>query len=107
MGFRFRRTIKLLPGLRLNIGKKGVSASMGIPGAQVTINKKTMRTTVGLPGTGLSHTTQFPLLQNHAGSPTSGKNSPAGRGRGVRNSRLVFLVFLFVFSFLIYAIFAT
>ncbi len=26
MGFRFRRSVKLFPGLRLNFGKRGVSA---------------------------------------------------------------------------------
>jgi hypothetical protein len=27
MGFRFRRSIKILPGIRLNFGKRGVSTS--------------------------------------------------------------------------------
>ena len=29
MGFRFRRSIKILPGIRLNFGKRGVSTSIG------------------------------------------------------------------------------
>lgn len=57
MGFRFRRTVKIMPGVRLNVGKKGVSVSAGRRGANVTIGKTGVRTTVGLPGTGLSHTT--------------------------------------------------
>lgn len=57
MGFRFRRTIKIMPGVRLNVGKKGVSVSAGRRGANVTVGKTGVRTTVGLPGTGLSHTT--------------------------------------------------
>lgn len=56
MGFRFRRTIKVLPGVRLNVGKKGVSMSVGVRGAQMTFGKTGTRTTVGLPGTGLSYT---------------------------------------------------
>lgn len=57
MGFRFRRSIKLVPGVRINIGKKGVSSvSLGGRGARVTVGTKGVRKTVGLPGTGLSHT---------------------------------------------------
>lgn len=54
MGFRFRRSIRI-PGLRLNFGKRGVSASVGVTGAHITIGKTGTRTTVGLPGTGLSY----------------------------------------------------
>jgi hypothetical protein len=56
MGFRFRRSIRILPGLRLNIGKRGVSTSIGVRGAHVTFGKTGTRTTVGLPGSGLSYT---------------------------------------------------
>jgi len=56
MGFRFRRSIKILPGVRLNFGKRGISTSIGIRGAHVTIGKTGTRTTVGLPGSGLSYT---------------------------------------------------
>jgi hypothetical protein len=56
MGFRFRRSIKILPGIRLNFGKRGVSTSIGVRGAHVTIGKTGTRTTVGLPGSGLSYT---------------------------------------------------
>jgi hypothetical protein len=53
---RFQRRIKILPGITLNVGKTGVSASAGPRGAKVTVGKTGIRTTVGLPGTGLSHT---------------------------------------------------
>jgi hypothetical protein len=56
MGFRFRRSIKILPGIRLNIGKRGVSTSVGVRGAHVTLGKSGTRTTVGIPGSGLSYT---------------------------------------------------
>ena len=58
MGFRFRRRIKIFPGVHLNVGKKGfTSLSIGRRGAQLTFNKEGMRSTVGIPGTGLSYTT--------------------------------------------------
>ena len=56
MSFRFRKRIKILPGVRLNFSKSGVSTSIGVPGATVNLSKKGTRTTVGLPGTGISYT---------------------------------------------------
>ena len=56
MGFRFRKTLKILPGVSLNIGKTGVSTSIGGKGARVTLGKHGTRTTVGIPGTGASYT---------------------------------------------------
>ena len=54
--FRFRKSIKLLPGLRWNIGSKSSSLSFGGPGARYTIGSNGSRATVGIPGTGLSYT---------------------------------------------------
>ena len=58
MGFRFRKSIKLLPGVKLNISKSGLSTSIGGPGATVNFSKRGTRRTVGLPGTGLSFVSQ-------------------------------------------------
>ena len=55
MGFRFRKSIKLFPGVRLNLSKSGVSTSIGRPGATVNISERGTRATVGIPGTGLSY----------------------------------------------------
>lgn len=55
MGFRFRKTVKLMPGVRLNISKSGVSTSVGRRGATMNFSKRGVRSTVGLPGTGLSY----------------------------------------------------
>lgn len=58
MGFvRFRRSFRLLPGVRINLGKRSTSVSIGGRGAHVTLGgPQGTRTTVGLPGTGLSYT---------------------------------------------------
>src|ERR1700726_4827828 len=50
--FKFRKRIKLLPGLWMNVSKKGMSLSAGVKG--FTVNSRG-RTTVSLPGTGLSY----------------------------------------------------
>lgn len=57
MSLRFRQTFTLFPGVRVNVGKRGVSASIGIPGATLNVGKKGIRVTLGLPGSGISYTT--------------------------------------------------
>jgi hypothetical protein len=56
MGLRLHRSIKLLPGLRLNFGNRGISNSIGVRGAHVTFGRTGTRTAVGLPGRGMSYT---------------------------------------------------
>ena len=54
MGLRFRRSMKILPGIRLNIGKSSVGISAGIPGARVSLNSRGRVTgSAGIPGSGL------------------------------------------------------
>lgn len=56
MGLRFRKTISLLPGVRLNLSKSGVGVSAGVPGLRGSINTGGRVTgTVGIPGTGVSY----------------------------------------------------
>jgi DNA-directed RNA polymerase subunit RPC12/RpoP len=54
MGWRFRQSFKILPGLKLNLSKTGLSASIG--GAPFTINVGTrgLMATASIPGTGIS-----------------------------------------------------
>jgi hypothetical protein len=74
MGFRFRRSIKLLPGIRLNVGKRGMSTSIGVRGAHVTFGSSGTRTTIGLPGSGLSYTH---LERPHRRPPTAAVEQPS------------------------------
>lgn len=86
MGFRFRKTIRLLPGVRLNISKGGFSTSIGRPGATINVGKRGVRGTVGLPGSGLSYSDmivkrgQGKIRSTHAiGYDTPNENSPKPR----------------------------
>lgn len=55
MGFRFRKSIKLPGGFRINVSNSGVGYSWGTKGYRVTKTAKgTIRETVTIPGTGLS-----------------------------------------------------
>ena len=59
MGLRFRRSMTLCKGVRLNFGETGMSVSSGVKGFRQTYNLNTGKktTTVGLPGTGIYYTT--------------------------------------------------
>jgi len=54
-GLRFQKRITLLPGVRINLSKSGVSTSLGPRGADVNIGRDGVTTNAGIPGTGLSY----------------------------------------------------
>lgn len=69
MGWRFRKSIKIFPGFRLNLGKRGVnSVSVGKAGFTTNISSRGVRHTVGVPGTGLSYTTKAGSSNNETSS---------------------------------------
>ena len=58
MGLRFRKSISLIPGVKLNFGKTGMSVSAGVPGFRKTFHSSgRVTTSVGIPGTGISYVT--------------------------------------------------
>ncbi|MGB7598310.1 MAG: DUF4236 domain-containing protein [Gallionella sp.] len=58
MGFIYRKRIKLLPGVRLNLSRHGISTSIGTRGATVNISGDRTRASVGIAGSGISYRTQ-------------------------------------------------
>jgi hypothetical protein len=56
MGFGFRKSFKLAPGLKVNLSKRGAGVSLGGKGLTHSIGTSGRRTTVSAPGTGLSYT---------------------------------------------------
>lgn len=60
MGFRFRKSFKLAPGVRLNLSKKSMGLSFGGKGARFSVNSSGRKTaSVGVPGTGVSYSKTF------------------------------------------------
>lgn len=56
MGFRFRKSISLGGGTKLNIGTKSASVSFGTKGVRKTISTSGRETTTfSIPGTGVSY----------------------------------------------------
>ncbi len=57
MGLNFRKSIQLIPGVKLNLSKSGASISAGVPGFRKSINTQgQVTTTASIPGTGLYYT---------------------------------------------------
>ena len=60
LGLRFRKSVKIAPGVKLNIGKKSVGVSVGGKHGGVSFNSKTgARARISAPGTGLSYSTSL------------------------------------------------
>ena len=57
MGLRYRKSVRICKGVRVNFSKSGASVSVGGRGHTVNFSNKGTRTTVGIPGTGLSYST--------------------------------------------------
>ena len=55
MGLRFFRRMKILPGMYINLGKRGASLSFGPRGAKINVGRTGVRSSVGIPGTGVRY----------------------------------------------------
>lgn len=75
MGFRFRRSVKICKGVKINVSKSGTSLSLGGAGHSVNFGSKGVRTTVGIPGTGLSYSTTTGSKSNSSVRATSAVSS--------------------------------
>jgi hypothetical protein len=91
MGFKFRKRIKIAPGLSINISKSGISTSIGGKGATVNIGKKGVTTTTSIPGTGISHSQK--ILSTDSSSSGKEKNQLSSNQKIVRN--LLFLIIVY------------
>jgi hypothetical protein len=83
MGLRFYRRVHVLPGVRLNVGTRGISASFGGRGAWYTVGPHGRRTaTLGWPGTGLRYTATS-TAQTSAQGPRQAVPSAPSAVRGM------------------------
>lgn len=81
MGWVFRKSVKIAPGIRANVSKSGVSFSVGTKGARVTRGKNGVTATVGVPGTGLYHRSSISLSKLQEGK---GRRAEARRVASAR-----------------------
>lgn len=95
MGFRFRQGIRIVNGVRLNIGKTGASLSIGGRGATVNVGKKGIKGTVGMPGSGISY--NAPLSANDGNRRRAPRTNNSG---GAAVLMWVFLIIGFWYVFI-------
>ena len=79
MAWAFRKRIKVIPGVTINLSKSGISTSVGVRGASLTFKSDGVYRNLGLPGTGIYNREKIggyggkgstsPRNQSH-GSPT-------------------------------------
>lgn len=75
---RFRRSVKIMPGVKVNFNKKSVGVTFGGKGAHYTVNSSGRKTTTfGIPGTGLYYT------ESSGGGSTKKSSSEPLFGSGV------------------------
>ena len=80
MGMRYRKSIGLGKGVRLNVGKGSLGISAGVKGAHVSVNsKRGVTTSVGAPGTGVSYSKTTGWGGNGAGSGAGGPKPPSNK----------------------------
>ncbi len=92
MGLRFRRSLKIAPGIRLNFSRSGVGFSLGGRGYTITASSRgSAFQTFSLPGTGLSYRVESSSKRSRGKSASAGSteapvrlNSAGRRASGAR-----------------------
>lgn len=83
MGFRFRKTVSLGKGVRLNFSKSGVSTSVGPRGASVSFGKRGTYANVGIPGTGVSYRKRLDSPAAKSGGASGGQSRSTSQLRAI------------------------
>ena len=76
MSWRFRKSFKLLPGLKLNLTRHGLSATLGAAPFSLNVGPRGVYGNVSIPGTGVWDRERLDSPRPHAGS------APRGFDRG-------------------------
>jgi hypothetical protein len=65
MSWRFRKSFRVLPGVRLNLSKSGVSATIGVAPVHVNIGPRGVYGDVSIPGTGIYNRQRLDIPTHH------------------------------------------
>ena len=98
MALRFNKRIKIAPGIKINVGSKGItSTTIGGRGASINVGKKGSHLNAGVPGTGLSSRTKLSSAQ-----PAATRESPPVGNKPVSGYLLGFFGILAIVAVLIW-----
>ena len=82
MGFRMRKSIKIAPGIRVNISNKSIGVSAGVKGLRYSVNSSGRKTvTASIPGTGISYSKSI-----GSGSKKSYKSAAYQKNRELKSA---------------------
>ena len=79
MPVRFRRTIQIFPGVKMNVSKGGISFTVGTKGYHLNFSNRGVKQTVGVPGTGVSHSTYLVENESDTEEKTEGKKKASAK----------------------------
>ncbi len=90
MGLRFRKSIQIAKGVKLNLNKSSTSVTFGTQGLHYTISSTGKKTTsVGIPGTGLSYVTTSGGNKKKKNSKSSTRSQQQKNSKYDTNVRIV------------------
>jgi hypothetical protein len=92
MALRFRRRIRIAPGIHINLGLHGAGLSVGPRGLHVGLNRRGMYASAGIPGTGI-------YAVHHIRKPTEDQASVAGSAAGFVVGVLIAVALVVVLAF--------
>lgn len=105
MAWRYRKRIKIAPGVYVNVSKSGVSTTIGSKGASVNIGKNGTYINTGIPGTGIYRRDKIGARKK-APVPHNLTNTPTGSNSRYDNSGCYWLIgLLLVTLFIMFAIY--
>jgi len=97
MGIRFRKRIKVLSGLHINLSKSGASLNIGPRGANISIRKNGTYLNTGIPGTGI-----YSRERISKGKQSQNQNILHSNNNNIKENPLIFII---IFLSLFLAIF--
>lgn len=97
MGLRFRKSVKIAPGVKLNFNKKSTGLTIGGKGAHYTINSKGKKTTsFGIPGTGISYSSTSENSKSKGEDKDMKKTTVEGKKKGCGLFLIPAIIILFI-----------
>ena len=98
MGMRYRKSIKIAPGVKLNVGKKSAGISVGGKYGGMSFNSKTgARARTSIPGTGISYSEKIASSSNSSHNSTSIKKTSAQKNTKPVPQRVWFIIVAAIF----------
>lgn len=99
MGFRFRKSVKILPGVRLNFSKKGMGVRVGGKHGGVSVGPSGTYVSTSIPGTGIYYSEKIKsnskTSTSRSGASAPAAKAPKKRPVSLRAWYLIFAILLF------------